>query len=175
MPSTTLPSEGDEFRIRCDAPDAELTLRARPVRVRFTGDCTVRAGARETADGITLELPSLALKAELPDAGGAEDGGTIEVRLKDTEAKSIGHLRASSSQFDMLLVADIVATVRQPGGTIELGSAQPMRLWAHLDHFPPRGEHCRLGAPVDLVVPDSPEATVVQLQDLPLKVETASG
>jgi hypothetical protein len=174
MPSTTLPSEGDEFQIRCDTPDAELTLRAMPVKVRFTGDCTVRVGAQESADGTTLELLSVALRAELPDAGGAEDGGTIEVRLKDTEAKSMGHLRASSSQFDMLLVADLVATVRQPGGTIELGSAQPMQLWAHLDHFPPRGERCQLKTPVDLVVPDSPEVTVIQLQNLPLKVGTSA-
>ncbi|ONI90993.1 hypothetical protein ALI144C_01840 [Actinosynnema sp. ALI-1.44] len=176
MAPTRLPLEGDEFTIRCDAAEAEMSLRAKPLNVRFTGECTVRvAKADQTDTRVDLELVAFQLTADLPDAGGAEDGGSVHVRLDDAEATSSGRVEqvsATSAGFDMHLVVGLCAEVQQPGGTVELVSEKPMRLSARLDHFPPQDGRCELEAPVDLVVPDTPEATVVQLQNLPLTLQT---
>ncbi|GGU15996.1 hypothetical protein [Lentzea flava] len=77
-------------RTRCRADGAEVTLRSKTVVLDFTGECDGTAAA------------GLRLVAELPDAGGAEDGGTV-VLEQDT------------------------ATVTQPGGEIRLAAREPLR------------------------------------------------
>ena len=73
----------------CRAEGVEVTLRAKTMVLDFTGECE-----DETIAGIRLV-------AELPDAGGAEDGGTV-VLEQDS------------------------ATVTQPGGEIRLTAQNPV-------------------------------------------------
>ena len=68
-----------------------MTLRSKTMVLDFAGDCDDTAGA------------GVRLVAELPDAGGAEDGGTV-VLEQDS------------------------ATVTQPGGEIHLTATEPLRL-----------------------------------------------
>ncbi|MET8764224.1 hypothetical protein [Lentzea sp. NPDC004782] len=74
-------------RTRCRADGAEVTLRSKTMVLDFAGECDGTAGIR--------------LVAELPDAGGAEDGGTV-VLERDA------------------------ATVTQPGGEIRLAAREPL-------------------------------------------------
>ncbi|ALG12193.1 hypothetical protein [Kibdelosporangium phytohabitans] len=173
MSRTTLPSHGDEFEISCAAPDAEIDLRAKPLKVTFTGSCTARAeaGSGDTTASATLKLLSVTLTAELPDAGGAEDGGAIDMRLDDAEGHIL--LTEDSSGLDLSLTFRLAAVVRQPGGTMELRADKPMELRTRLRRFPPRGDQCQLRAPVSLVVPDAPDVTVLQVRNLPLVLGTA--
>jgi hypothetical protein len=75
-------------RTRCHADGAEVTLRSKTMVLDFTGECDGAAGLR--------------LVAELPDAGGAEDGGTV-------------------------VLEQDAATVTQPGGEIRLAAREPLR------------------------------------------------
>ncbi|MBM7860655.1 hypothetical protein [Lentzea nigeriaca] len=74
-------------RTRCRADGAEVTLRSKTMLLDFTGEC----------DGAAIRLV-----AELPDAGGAEDGGTV-------------------------VLEQDAATVTQPGGEIRLAAREPLR------------------------------------------------
>ncbi|GLZ27954.1 hypothetical protein Lesp02_01440 [Lentzea sp. NBRC 105346] len=65
-----------------------MTLRSKTMVLDFTGDCDGAAAIR--------------LVAELPDAGGAEDGGTV-------------------------VLEQDAATVTQPGGEIRLTAREPLR------------------------------------------------
>lgn len=74
---------------RCHAEGVEVTLRSKTMVLDFTGECEDEATA------------GIRLVAELPDAGGAEDGGTV-VLEQDS------------------------ATVTQPGGEIRLTVQNPV-------------------------------------------------
>src|SRR5690349_18578646 len=77
-------------RTRCHAEGAEVTLRSKKMVLDFAGDC----------DG--TDAAEIRLVAELPDAGGAEDGGTVVLERN-------------------------AATVTQPGGEIRLAAREPLR------------------------------------------------
>jgi hypothetical protein len=77
-------------RTRCRAEGAEVTLRSKTMVLDFAGDC----------EG--PEAAGIRLVAELPDAGGAEDGGTV-------------------------VLEQDAATVTQPGGEIRLAAREPLR------------------------------------------------
>ncbi|MEU0884112.1 hypothetical protein ABZ345_36435 [Lentzea sp. NPDC005914] len=67
-----------------------MTLRSKTMVLDFTGECDGAAAAE------------IRLVAELPDAGGAEDGGTV-------------------------VLEQDAATVTQPGGEIRLVAREPLR------------------------------------------------
>ena len=77
-------------RTPCHAEGVEVTLRSKTMVLDFTGECDGPAAA------------GIRLVAELPDAGGAEDGGTV-VLERDA------------------------ATVVQPGGEIRLEARELLR------------------------------------------------
>ncbi|SDK83889.1 hypothetical protein SAMN04488074_107265 [Lentzea albidocapillata subsp. violacea] len=67
-----------------------MTLRSKKMVLDFTGDCDGAGSA------------GIRLAAELPDAGGAEDGGTVVLEQN-------------------------AATITQPGGEIRLTAREPLR------------------------------------------------
>jgi hypothetical protein len=95
-----MPVEDD--KLPCRARDTTVTVRSRTTRLDFTGHCTVRA-----TTGSRLELLEIHLVAELPDAGGAEDGGSITVSGDNRR---------------------LTATIDQPGGRTKTSSARPPAL-----------------------------------------------
>lgn len=70
-PSSAGSSEHAEIALRCRAEGTEVTLRARTMVLDFVGECRLGGGPN------TLRLTGFKVTAELPDAGGAEDGGTV--------------------------------------------------------------------------------------------------
>ncbi len=122
--------------VRCHAEQAEVTLRSRTVLLDFTGECRVRDNA----------VSGLRLSADLPDAGGPEDGGTI-VLEQDGEL--------------------LTAVVRQPGGEVRLTTEEAARWRAGTgQRFEPADEEVRL------VLAEAPDATVLSVRGLKLQVES---
>ncbi|MET0132472.1 MAG: hypothetical protein ABW215_02655 [Kibdelosporangium sp.] len=149
MPDPAPPAVGDEINLHCQALNTAITVRSKPMQVDFTGECSMRV-APDAGGALPLVLTSMRLRAELPDAGGAEDGGTIALELRDT---------------------DLTATIVQPGGRIELISREPVEQGGALPRFPPHDQPYRLGSQVDLVVPGSPDVTTAQLHELVLSID----
>lgn len=108
---------------RCHTERAEVTLRSKTMLLEFTGEC----------DGDSLS--AIRLTAELPDAGGPEDGGTIVLEQDG-------------------------AVVTQPDGEVRLTAHEPIRWGA---------------GPVDadFALLESPEATVLSVRGLVVKVESS--
>ncbi|MEV6715350.1 hypothetical protein AB0M48_25315 [Lentzea sp. NPDC051208] len=109
---------------RCRAEGAEVTLRSKTMILDFTGDCD--------GEGLT----GLRLAAELPDAGGPEDGGTVVLNQDG-------------------------ATVTQPDGEVRLTAREPVRWDSE-------------AVDVDFVLPDNPEATVLAVRGLTVRLEPAT-
>jgi hypothetical protein len=113
---------------------AEVTLRSKTMVLDFEGECSVdRAGDSVRLNGVRLV-------AELPDAGGPEDGGTVLLE-HDGEA--------------------LTATVVQPGGKVELTTPDPVRWTESAQGLVPGGEIC-------FVLPESPETTILSVRGLAL-------
>ncbi|ANZ40816.1 hypothetical protein BBK82_37345 [Lentzea guizhouensis] len=119
--------------VRCHAEQTEVTLRSRTVLLDFTGECRVRGTA----------LSDLRLSADLPDAGGPEDGGTV-VLTQDGER--------------------LTAVVTQPDGEVRLTSEKAVG-W--------KGSGSRFEADEEfvLVLEEAPDAPVLSVRGLKLQVE----
>ena len=108
---------------------AEVTLRSKTMVLDFEGDYEVEHG----------KPAGLRLVAELPDAGGQEDGGTVLLE------------QAGDA---------LTATVVQPGGKLELSTA--VRWTAAGRDVEPVGE-------IAFMLPESPDATVLSIRGLVLR------
>jgi hypothetical protein len=125
---------GDEVKLRCRAPQAALTLRSRAMRLDFSGHCTLQGSAG---------LSDLHMTAGLPDAGGAEDGGTVS-------------LTRSNGRF--------TAKIKQPGGTTEPAAAKAP-VFDGSDH------RYELSEPVEFVLEGDPGATILRIDSMALELE----
>ena len=137
--------------VRCHAEQTEVTLRSRTMLLDFTGECRVE----ENGNGV--RLTGVRLSADLPDAGGPEDGGTV-VLEQDGESTTSG------PEVSVLFTA----SVTQPGGEVRLttGDRARWRVSAGPRFEPADGE-------VHLVLAEAPEATVLTVGRLELRVEDA--
>jgi hypothetical protein len=170
MSRAVLPSPGTEFEMRCRTSRAAITVRAKSMFVEFTGYCAVRveAGSDESE---RLRVLDLSLVAELPDAGGPEDGGTITLaRNESTDQDSI-LLLSPDARLRNHLVIDLTAAIDQPGGAVELVAKNPAQLTGVLTSFPPNGDDHHLAEQVDFVLADSPAATLLQISELVLRLD----
>lgn len=112
---------------------AEVTLRSKTMVLDFEGECGVERA------GDTVRLTGLRLVADLPDAGGPEDGGTVLLE------------QAGDS---------LAATVAQPGGKVELTARDDVR-WAA------SGQSVEaVGDEIGFVLPASPSSTVLSVRGL---------
>lgn len=121
------------------AEQTEVTLRSKTMVLDFAGECRVEG------DGNAARLAGLRLVAELPDAGGPEDGGTV-VLEQDGDS--------------------VVASVVQPGGEVELTTRRPVR-WAAASSS--SGWVFETDDEIDFVLPQSEESTVLSVRGLALK------
>ncbi|RAS70363.1 hypothetical protein C8D87_101663 [Lentzea atacamensis] len=117
---------------------AEVTLRSKTMVLDFHGECRVERA------GDSVRLSGMRLVAELPDAGGPEDGGTVLLE-QDGEA--------------------LTATVAQPGGKVELTTRSPVPWSGSGRDVEPAGE-------IFFVLPDAPESTVLSIRGLVLREAT---
>src|SRR5687768_17371164 len=102
---------------------AEVTLRSKTMVLDFEGEC----GVERTGDSV--RPTGLRLVADLPDAGGPEDGGTV---LLEQDGESLA------------------ATVAQPGGKVSLTSSRVR--WAA------SGQDLEAVDEIGFVPPESPES-----------------
>ncbi|WP_199442793.1 hypothetical protein [Umezawaea beigongshangensis] len=173
MPQSALPATGTEFVLRCHAPETAVTVRAKPVLVDFTGECTVQVRERSGDGGTAVELRVLALSlsAELPDAGGSEDGGTVVLEQDDTSGGDSGTVRLVGDRYEVRLVTGLAMTLRQPGGTVRLTARGPVELTADAAHFPPRADGLALTEPVRFVLGDNDDVTPAQIDELVVRLD----
>lgn len=114
---------------------AEVTLRSKTMLLDFQGECGVERA------GDSVRLTGLRLVADLPDAGGPEDGGTV---LLEQDGDSLA------------------ATVAQPGGKVELTARGHVR-WAAA------GQNVEaVGDEIGFVLPQWPGSTVLSVRGLRL-------
>ncbi|MEU0877340.1 hypothetical protein ABZ345_01975 [Lentzea sp. NPDC005914] len=113
---------------------AEVTLRSKTMVLDFEGSVE-RAGD-------SVRLSGLRLVADLPDAGGPEDGGTV---LLEHDGDSL------------------TATVVQPGGKVELTTSGDVR-WTE------SAEGLAAGDEICFALPESPESTILSVRGLVLRV-----
>jgi hypothetical protein len=119
------------------AERTEVTLRSKTMVLDFAGECRVEG------DGDAARLAGLRLVAELPDAGGPEDGGTV-VLEQDEDSGA-------------------VAFVAQPGGRVELTTRRPVR-WAASGSGPVFATDDQ----IEFVLPQAGESTVLLVRGLAL-------
>ncbi|WP_434443428.1 hypothetical protein [Lentzea sp. E54] len=127
---------------RARSEGTEVTLRSKAMVLDFEGECQVEH------DGDSVRLTGVRLVAELPDAGGPEDGGTVVLAQA-----------GDSKQAGRDLVVPLEASVTQPGGKVRLTAVEDAR-WTS---GPGGGFEC---AEVDFVLPEAPEATVLTVRGL---------
>ncbi|KOV90028.1 hypothetical protein [Nocardia sp. NRRL S-836] len=140
-----------ETSVRCRAEQTEVTLRSRTVLLDFTGECRLRE------DGDAVRLTGLRLSAELPDAGGPEDGGTV---VLEQEGESGTEGREVTVLF--------TASVRQPGGQVRLTTEDRARWTVSTGpRFEPAGDEVRL------VLAEAPDTVVLSVRGLALRVDNA--
>ncbi|CCH32578.1 hypothetical protein ABZ816_23440 [Actinosynnema sp. NPDC047251] len=170
MSSADLPQSGSKSELRCRASEVEFTLRSKPVLVDFAGTCSFTADtdAQGTA---RFRLTGLRLTAELPDAGGPEDGGTIT--LVQDEDSVLRSSTESPSHFADDLVIALGATVEQPGGKVQATVRNPAKFSTAGASCPSGSGHYELVEPIDLILPDSPEVTIAQIHSLVLHADPA--
>jgi hypothetical protein len=127
----------------------EVTLRSKTMLLDFEGECLLE----RTGDAVRLS--GLRLVADLPDAGGPEDGGTVV--LEQT---------AESRQVGDDVAVPLGASVEQPGGKVRLTAAHDVRWTPDLGGIlaPADGE-------VEFVLPESPESTVLSVRGLTLRFD----
>ncbi|MCS7477638.1 hypothetical protein ACFFQW_26655 [Umezawaea endophytica] len=171
MAHADLPQPGTGSKLTCRASDVEITLRSKPVVVDFTGTCVLTA---ETDSPDAVRLTGLRLVANLPDAGGPEDGGTVTLEQDDVEADGVLRpLRDSPSRFANDLVITLGATVDQPDGVVRAVAGNAVEFSTAGASSPSATGHYELLEPVDLVLPDNSEVTIAHIDSLVLQLDSA--
>jgi hypothetical protein len=170
MSRAVFPSPDTEFEMRCRASGAAVTVRSKSMLVEFTGYCAVRVEEGSEAS-MRMRVLDLSLVAELPDAGGPEDGGTITLARKGSTDEDSVLLRSPDARFYHDLIVDLTATIDQPGGSVNLVAKNPVQLTAVLAAFPPKGDDYYLTEPVDFVPAANPEATLLHIEELTLRFD----
>ncbi|MBB5958590.1 hypothetical protein FHS29_005198 [Saccharothrix tamanrassetensis] len=185
MSRADLPQPGTESELRCRASGVEFTLRSRPVLVDFTGTCVLKAEAdADSPEPVRLRLSGLRLVADLPDAGGPEDGGTVTLEQDGAEgdgakgdgAEGDGVLRPlpdSPSRFANDLVVTLKATVDQPDGVVHAVARNAVKFSTARASYPSGSGDYELSDAIDLIMPDAPEVTVAQINSLRLRLDPA--
>lgn len=114
----------------------EVTLRSKTMLLDFAGECQVERS------GDAVRPAGLRLVANLPDAGGPEDGGTVQLE----------------QDGDVL-----TATVAQPGGKVALTTLRPVR-WAASG-----GEVRLVDDEIGFVLAEAPESVVLSVRGLTVR------
>ncbi|SES21471.1 hypothetical protein SAMN05216188_12692 [Lentzea xinjiangensis] len=125
----------------------EVTLRSKTMHLDFAGSGEVER------DGNAVRLTGLRLVAELPDAGGPEDGGTVVLEQAGDSAQVGGEV-----------AVPLAAVVEQPGASVRLRTLEDVRWTAGAggDLEPADDE-------VGFVLVEAPESTVLTVRGLALR------
>jgi hypothetical protein len=120
------------------AEQTEVTLRSKTMVLDFEGECRVER------DGGSARPTGLRLVADLPDAGGEEDGGTVVLE------------QAGDSR-------PVTASVAQPGAEVRLTASGDVRWTAE-----PGGDLVTADE-ISFVLAEAPESTVLTVRGLRIR------
>jgi hypothetical protein len=110
---------------------------------------------------------------------------TIEQNDLDIDAKSVLRLISKfPPKFEQLMVLSFTMTIDNPGAVLRnagiqttvpseplvLSTKNPVQLTSKLTKFPPKGDIYKLTTPMELVLPDNPDTTIVRIDQFPVKV-----
>jgi len=126
------------------AERTEVTLRSKTMVLDFEGECRVER------EGDSVRLTGLRLVADLPDAGGEEDGGTVVL-------EQAGDSRPAGKD----LTVPLGASVAQPGAEVRLTASGDVRWTAE-----PGGDLVAADDEIGFVLAEAPESTVLTVRGL---------
>ncbi|MEU4445227.1 hypothetical protein AB0K14_23390 [Actinosynnema sp. NPDC050801] len=110
---------------------------------------------------------------------------TIEQDDVDIDTKSVLRLLSTfPPKFEQLMVLSFTMTIDNPEAVLRkagirttvpseplvLSTKNPVQLTSKLTKFPPKGDIYKLTNPMELVLPDNPDTTIVKIDSFPIKV-----
>ncbi|MFE9749004.1 hypothetical protein ACFYOT_29200 [Saccharothrix saharensis] len=183
-----LPKIGVEIPCSCLALNTPMTIGTSLFTLDFKGGIKIRVevNPNQPLNSVRLRVVGHKISAELP----AEDGSepttvTIEQKDLDVDAKSVLRLMSTfPPKFEQLMVLDFTMTIDNPEAVLRsagvrttvpseplvLSTKNPVQLTSKLAKFPPRGDIYKLQNPMELVLPDNPDTTIVKIDSFPIKV-----
>ncbi|WP_020673443.1 twin-arginine translocation signal domain-containing protein [Amycolatopsis nigrescens] len=178
-----LPPIGAEIPCSMLAINVPLKIRTALMSVDFKGGIKHRVDVNpdDPENSVRLRTVGFRMTAEMPDIGdGArQDGGTITLEQDDVDVDPQSLLRLTQRfplRYEHVSVLTFTMTIDQPDTyariyePLVLTTKDPAQLVGKLTQFPPRGDLYKLQNPVELVLPEDPDTTIVTIQRFPVKV-----
>lgn len=159
----------------------------------------VEINPNEPLNSVRLRVVGHKISAELPaDDSGTDSiqprsataqpkATTITIEQNDIDLDTKSVLRLISPfppKFEQLMVLSFTMTIDNPGAVLRnagiqttvpseplvLSTKNPVQLVSKLTKFPPKGDIYKLQNPMELVLPDNPDSTIVKIDSFPIKV-----
>ncbi|MEU4767965.1 hypothetical protein AB0H12_32420 [Actinosynnema sp. NPDC023794] len=183
-----LPKIGVEIPCSCLALNTPMTIGTSLFTLDFKGGIKIRVevNPQEPLNSVRLRVVGHKISAELP-VNGTEDATTVTIEQNDIDIDAKSVLRLVSKfppKFEQLMVLSFTMTIDNPGAVLRsagieatvpseplvLSTKNPVQLVSKLAKFPPRGDLYKLRDPMELVLPDNPDTTIVKIDSFPVKV-----
>ncbi|RKT54575.1 hypothetical protein [Saccharothrix australiensis] len=185
-----LPKIGVEIPCSCLALNTPMTIGTGLFTLDFKGGIKVRieVNPQEPLNSVRLRVVGHKISAELPAddlAGSRPTTVTIEQQDIDIDTKSVLRLVSKfPPKFEQLMVLSFTMTIDNPEAVLRnagvqvttpseplvLSTKNPVQLSSKLTKFPPKGDMYKLENPMELVLPDNPDTTIVKIDKFPVKV-----
>ncbi|MCE6996137.1 hypothetical protein LZG04_15185 [Saccharothrix sp. S26] len=155
------------------------------VRLRVVGH---KISAELPADDSSTESPQPRSATVQPrSATGTPRPTTITIEQQDVDLDLKSVLRLTSKfppRFEQLMVLSFTMTIENPEAVLRkagiqmtvpseplvLSTKNPVQLVSKLTKFPPKGDMYKLMNPMELVLPDNPDTTIVKIDSFPISV-----
>ncbi|WP_433272523.1 hypothetical protein ACQPZF_16580 [Actinosynnema sp. CS-041913] len=185
-----LPKIGVEIPCSCLALNTPMTIGTSLFTLDFKGGIKIRVevNPQSPLNSVRLRVVGHKISAELPaddSAGSPATTVTIEQNDIDIDTKSVLRLISKfPPKFEQLMVLSFTMTIDNPGAVLRnagiqttvpseplvLSTKNPVQLTSKLTKFPPKGDIYKLTNPMELVLPDNPDTTIVKIDKFPVKV-----
>ncbi|KAF9570128.1 hypothetical protein EC968_002146 [Mortierella alpina] len=165
-----LPPIGAEIPMSMLAINVPVKIQTSLVLVDFRGGIKQRVEVNpdDPINSRRLRIVGFKMSAELPENDGTL---TIEQNDVDEDAKSLLKLtQRFPPRYEHVNLLSFTLTIDHPDEPLVLITKDPMKLIGTLTQFPPKGDLYQLQNPVDLVLPDDPNTTLVTIQKFPVKI-----
>ncbi|WP_157620829.1 hypothetical protein [Saccharothrix sp. NRRL B-16348] len=186
-----LPKIGVEIPCSCLAVNTPMTIGTSLFTLDFKGGIKIRVeiNPNEPLNSVRLRVVGHKVSAELPadDSLGGSKPTTITIEQNDMDIDAKSVLRLISKfppKFEQLMVLSFTMTIDNPGAVLQnagiqatvpdeplvLSTKNPVQLTSKLTKFPPKGDLYKLTDPIELVLPDNPDTTIVRIDQFPVNV-----
>ncbi|MEV8438642.1 hypothetical protein AB0425_14785 [Actinosynnema sp. NPDC051121] len=184
-----LPKIGVEIPCSCLALNTPMTIGTSLFTLDFKGGIKIRVEVNpgEPLNSVRLRVVGHKISAELPANDGTDEVTTVTIEQNDIDVDAKSVLRLVSKfppKFEQLMVLSFTMTIDNPGAVLRsagirttvpseplvLSTKNPVQLASKLTKFPPKGDLYKLENPMELVLPDNPDTTIVKIDTFPVKV-----